>query len=77
MSSIQGNPLEPSIGDGVEDAGKLDGGRSESQGRIVLRRFMANRLAVVALIVYILIIIFSISSIYSSNNRLNSFSSAV
>ncbi|GAA4670819.1 ABC transporter permease [Frondihabitans cladoniiphilus] len=64
MSSIQGNPLEPNLNDGVQDAAKLDDNhRGESQGRIVFRRFLGNRLAVVALIVYVLIIVFAVTSI--------------
>jgi len=63
MSTIQGNPLEPNISDGVVDAGKQDNHAGESQGRIVFRRFLSNRLAVVALIIYLLIIIFAVSAI--------------
>jgi peptide/nickel transport system permease protein len=63
MSTIQGNPLEPQIPDGVRAASDLDEHRGESQGQIVLRRFLANRLAVVAIIVYVIVIVFSISAI--------------
>lgn len=64
MSNIQGAPLEPNISDGVAGASDLDKGHAgESQGRIIFRRFLANRLAVIALIVYVLIIVFAISAI--------------
>ncbi|MBT2501450.1 ABC transporter permease [Curtobacterium sp. ISL-83] len=35
----------------------------ESQGRIILRRFLANRLAVVALVVYVLVLVFAVSAV--------------
>lgn len=64
MSNIQGAPLEPNISDGVSEASRLDSGNAgESQGRIIFRRFMSNRLAVVALIVYLLIILFAVTAI--------------
>jgi peptide/nickel transport system permease protein len=67
MSTLQGGaPLEPNIGDGFEDAtdpSTSDHEPGESQGRIILRRFLANRLAVISLIVYLVVIIFSISAI--------------
>jgi peptide/nickel transport system permease protein len=67
MSTLQGGaPLEPNIGDGFEDAtvpSTSDHEPGESQGRIILKRFLANRLAVISLIVYLVVIIFSISAI--------------
>ena len=65
MSTIQGNPLEPHISGGFDaaESGTSDGGRGESQGRIVFRRFLRNRVAVVALAVYVLVILFSWSAI--------------
>lgn len=67
MSTIQGGaPLEPNIGDGT-DVGMTPGSHEkqlgESQGRIILRRFLANRLAVVALVVYILVLLFAVSAV--------------
>ncbi len=63
MSTIQGSPLEPHIGGGLNAAESGQGGHGESQGRIVFRRFLRNRVAVVALVIYILIILFSWSAI--------------
>lgn len=63
MSTIQGNPLEPSIGDGVDLASRKDDNPGESQGRIVYKRFVSNKVAVVAIIVYVLLIVLSISAI--------------
>ncbi len=62
MSTIQGSPIEPTIPDGTGLAvpGEAPG---ESQGRIVLRRFLQNRVAVIALIVYVVVVVFSISAI--------------
>ena len=67
MSTIQGGaPLEPNIGDGIETGntpGSHEKQLGESQGRIILRRFLANRLAVVALVVYILVLVFAVSAV--------------
>jgi peptide/nickel transport system permease protein len=67
MSTIQGGaPLEPNIGDGT-DVGMTPGSHEkqigESQGRIILRRFLANRLAVIALVVYVLVLLFAVSAV--------------
>lgn len=63
MSTIQGNLLEPNIPDGFEDAQGGEIERGESEGRIIFRRFMKNRIAVVAVIVYLVIIALSVSAI--------------
>lgn len=64
MSTIQGNPLEPQIPDGVDDVAEAENGpQGESEGRIILRRFLRNRIAVVSLIVFVVITLFSISAI--------------
>ncbi|WP_083392972.1 ABC transporter permease [Curtobacterium sp. MMLR14_010] len=67
MSTLQGGaPLEPNIGDGT-DVGENPESKEkrigESQGRIILRRFFANKLAVVALVVYLLVLVFSVSAV--------------
>lgn len=65
MSTVQGNPLEPQIPDGlgdVEDATSKTR-KGESEGRIILRRFLRNRIAVISLIFFLLITAFSISAI--------------
>jgi peptide/nickel transport system permease protein len=63
MSTVQGSPLEPKISSGFDAAERGSGGRGESQGRIVFKRFLKNRVSVVALVVYLGIIVFSISAI--------------
>ncbi|MEP6481125.1 MAG: ABC transporter permease [Rhodoglobus sp.] len=64
MSTIQGgSPLEPKIGDGFDATALGEGRRGESQGRIIFRRFLKNRIAVVALFVYIGLIVFAVSAI--------------
>jgi peptide/nickel transport system permease protein len=64
VSTIQGgSPLEPHIGDGFAAAASGDGGRGESQGRIVFKRFLKNRVAVVAFFVYLALIVFAVSAI--------------
>ncbi|KTR04667.1 ABC transporter permease [Curtobacterium luteum] len=35
----------------------------ESQGRIILRRFLSNKLAVIALIVYVIVLLFAVSAV--------------
>lgn len=65
MSTIQGGaPLEPNINDGFDVAAtgpEHDPG--ESQGRIILRRFTANKLAVISLIIYVLVLLFALSAV--------------
>ncbi|MFZ7088333.1 ABC transporter permease [Curtobacterium sp. RRHDQ10] len=66
MSTIQGGaPLEPNINDGFDSAvsGGPDHEPGESQGRIILRRFTANKLAVISLIVYVLVLLFALSAV--------------
>ena len=64
MSTIQGNIPEPGLNDGDVDLPDLEGGKKgESQGRLIFRRFMRNRLAVVAFIIYVAILVFAISAI--------------
>ncbi|PZE25352.1 MULTISPECIES: ABC transporter permease [unclassified Curtobacterium] len=65
MSTLQGGaPLEPNISDGFDDAASgQEHEPGESQGRIILRRFLGNKLAVISLVVYVLVILFSISAI--------------
>jgi len=63
MSTILGSPLEPEIGGGLAAAESGPGGRGESQGRIVFKRFLGNRVSVIALILFLVIIVFSISAI--------------
>ncbi|MEK6343059.1 MULTISPECIES: ABC transporter permease subunit [Curtobacterium] len=67
MSTIQGGaPLEPNIGDGTDVGLTPDSHEKrvgESQGRIILRRFLANKLAVIALIVYLLVLVFAVSAV--------------
>jgi peptide/nickel transport system permease protein len=65
MSTLQGGaPLEPNISDGFTDAAtNQDHEQGESQGRIIVRRFLRNKLAVISLIVYVVVILFSISAI--------------
>jgi len=67
MSTLQGGaPLEPNIGDGT-DVGENPQSREkrigESQGRIILRRFVSNKLAVIALVIYVLVLLFSVSAV--------------
>jgi peptide/nickel transport system permease protein len=63
MSTIQGNLPEPTLNDGVEAAETEKNGRNQSQGRIILRRFLKNKVAVAALVVYLLVLVFSLSAI--------------
>jgi peptide/nickel transport system permease protein len=64
MSTLQGNLPEPGLSGGAVDIIDPDGGKKgESQGRIIFRRFMKNKVAVIALILYVLILVFSISAI--------------
>jgi peptide/nickel transport system permease protein len=64
MSTIQGNLPEPNLNDGVDLAETEEGGKkSQSQGRIIFRRFLKNKVAVAALIVYVLVLLFSLSAI--------------
>jgi len=63
MSTIQGNQLEPNIPDGVDAAGVEGDGAGESQGRLILKRFLANKLAVASVILYLIILVFAISAI--------------
>jgi peptide/nickel transport system permease protein len=63
MSTIQGNIPEPSLNDGVDAAETEPGGKSQSQGRIIFRRFLKNKIAVAALIIYVLVLVFSVSAI--------------
>lgn len=63
MSTLNGSPLEPNIPDGFASAATGSGNRGESQGRIVVRRFLRNRVSVAALVLYILMVLFSFSAI--------------
>src|SRR6185437_5187347 len=63
MSTIQGNLPEPSLNDGIELAETGNGGKSQSQGSIIFHRFLKNKVAVAALIVYVLVLLFAISAI--------------
>src|SRR6185437_1963065 len=63
MSTIQGNLPEPSLNDGVDVAETGNGGKSQSQGSIIFHRFLKNKVAVAALIVYVVILLFAISAI--------------
>ncbi|GAB3803630.1 ABC transporter permease [Humibacter antri] len=63
MSTIQGNLPEPSLSDGVDLAGSADREKSQSQGRIIFRRFLKNKVAVAALIIYVAVLLFSVSAI--------------
>lgn len=64
MSTLQGgSPLEPNISGGFDAAVSGEGGRGESQGRIVFKRFLKNRISVISLFVYVAIVIFSASAV--------------
>ncbi|KQO62870.1 ABC transporter permease [Curtobacterium sp. Leaf261] len=64
MSTIQGGAsLEPNLTDTVEAQNTQDGHDGESQGRIAYKRFVANRVAVISVIVFVLVIVLSISAI--------------
>lgn len=64
MSTIQGNPLEPNIPDGFDVAERLTRkSPGESQGRLIFKRFLGNKLAVVSVILYVLILLFALSAI--------------
>ncbi|MDM4763352.1 ABC transporter permease [Galbitalea sp. SE-J8] len=65
MSTVLGNPVEPELPDPtgeVEDA-LSQKRRGESEGRIILRRFLKNRTAVVSLVIFVLITLYAISAI--------------
>lgn len=63
MSTIQGNLPEPGVSDGFELAETEKAEKGQSQGRIIFRRFLKNKVAVAALIVYVAVLVFSISAI--------------
>ncbi|GAB3609881.1 ABC transporter permease [Humibacter ginsengiterrae] len=63
MSTLQGNLPEPNVSDGFEVAETEKGAKGQSQGRIIIRRFLKNKVAVAALIIYVVILLFSISAI--------------
>ncbi|WP_308465401.1 ABC transporter permease [Rathayibacter soli] len=64
MSTIQGNPLEPHISPEPEVAPVADEEeRGTSQGRLIFRRFMGNKVAVASVIIYLFVVIFAISAI--------------
>jgi peptide/nickel transport system permease protein len=62
MSTVQGGSIEPNIVEG-EVTDPHPSAPGESQGRIIFRRFMRNKVAVISLCVYIGVILFSISAI--------------
>jgi peptide/nickel transport system permease protein len=63
MSTIQGNIPEPALSDGFDSAETGNGGKSQSQGRIIFRRFLKNKVAVAALLIYVLVLLYSLSAI--------------
>jgi ABC-type dipeptide/oligopeptide/nickel transport systems, permease components len=64
MSTIQGNPLEPQMPDDLTDLPlEASEGKGESQGRLIFKRFLGNKLAVASIIVYVAIIVFAITAI--------------
>lgn len=64
MSTIQGSPLEPTIPEGPVTPAPTDKhARGESQGRLIFKRFMSNKLAVASVIIYLAVLVFSVSAI--------------
>jgi peptide/nickel transport system permease protein len=64
MSTIQGgSPLEPRVGGGFDTSSTGAGPAGESQGRIVFRRFLRNRVSVVAFFLYLALVAFAVSAI--------------
>ncbi|HWU45396.1 MAG TPA: ABC transporter permease [Humibacter sp.] len=64
MSTIQGAPLEPQLPDDHSAAAVAStDGRGESQGRLIFKRFIGNKLAVASIVVYVAIIVFAITAI--------------
>jgi peptide/nickel transport system permease protein len=63
MSTVQGNPMEPNIPDGLAEAETGEGERGESQGRLIFKRFISNKLAVVSVILYLAVLVFAISAV--------------
>jgi peptide/nickel transport system permease protein len=63
MSTLQGNLPEPDLGRELEMADVGSNDRGESQGRIIFRRFLKNKVAVAAIVVYLAVLIFAISAI--------------
>ena len=64
MSTIQGNPLEPNISP-EPDVTPATGEKSKgtSQGRLIFRRFIGNKVAVASVIIYLAVLIFAITAI--------------
>jgi peptide/nickel transport system permease protein len=64
MSTVQGNPMEPSLSP-EPDVVPLPGEeqRGVSQGRLIFRRFVGNKVAVASIFIYLAVVIFSISAI--------------
>jgi peptide/nickel transport system permease protein len=64
MSTLQGNPLEPQLPhQPVSPAVGVAEERGKSQGRLIFQRFVGNKVAVISLIIYLAVLIFSISAI--------------
>ncbi len=64
MSTIQGNPIEPNIS--PEPGVTLlpgEEGKGTSQGRLIFRRFIGNKVAVASVILYLVVLVFAISAI--------------
>lgn len=64
MSTIQGIPMEPNLSpepNATPVRGEEE--RGVSQGRLIFRRFMGNKVAVASIFIYLAVVIFSISAI--------------
>ena len=64
MSTIQGNPMEPHISPETNVTSVAVGDeKGTSQGRLIFRRFMGNKVAVASVVIYVAVVIFAISAI--------------
>jgi peptide/nickel transport system permease protein len=63
MSTVQGNLLEPEIPGAPTPDVENQGRPGESQGRLIFKRFMGNKVAVISVCLYLAVLIFAISAI--------------